>query len=548
MDIRVSLYNESKWRRENRTAVSGSAFFEGTSEHLNTEQFCAQLQDCRSVSEVTEFVDRISGFYSFIHDLGDKIIASVDHIRSIPLYYSTSKKIITDNPREIIGKIDPADFDPELEAEYLLTGYVTGKETLCPSVKTLEAGTLVIINKHEEQISIKDHTEYFPDTYNADSPPEPKQQLKEAVVRAVERLCIVAAGRPIYVLLSGGYDSKLVLSELVRQQYDPVVAVSFGRSNFRDVTESREIAKRLNVERKYIEYTENTWSNWFQSETREQYCKRRHNLDSFPHHWAGPALFELKDRGELSSDAVFVSGQTIGSVGEHVPSQGTMQTDNDLKRHILTTHYDFWERNDELSDTMRDRITEKLSDSANLIGAYEQWEWRERQSKWMSQDGSLYSFMGHDWWFPLFDKDVMKTWEDLPAHARKGKSALIDISDRTFIRASDAENASDVSHTTVMNEIKAAIKSSPFENVARQLYRKYERKKGLGTHPLGYEGMFGPGQPGEYYCGNQSHHSYIIMHALNRMSFYPPDASGVPKDCELSMEKVRELPRVEYPH
>jgi asparagine synthase (glutamine-hydrolysing) len=308
------------------------------------------------------------------------------------------------------------------------------------------------------------------------------------------------------------------------------------------------IAEKLDVERKYVEYTEDTWADWFQSETQDQYYKRRHNMDSFPHHWAGPALVELENQGELPGDAVFVSGQTIGSVGEHIPPENEVQARSELINYILENHYNFWERNNTLSDRMRDRIDEKLSNSGiDLIGNYEQWEWRERQSKWMSQDGSIYSFMGYDWWFPLFDKEVMKSWAKLPVSSRKGKGALIKISDETFTHVADVDSASDVLDTNTIDDIKRVVRNSPFENVAKYFYRKYTeytQEEEFGAHPLGYEGMFGPGQPGEYYCGNQSHHSYLVMYAVDRMRFSPPNSSGVPSDCELSIEKLQQLPRV----
>jgi asparagine synthase (glutamine-hydrolysing) len=549
MTVQISLYDESKWCREGETAVSGSAFSERECEYLDTREICSHLRGCRSVAEVRDVVDRISGFYSFIHDLGDKIIASVDHIRSIPVYYSKDGTVITDNPREIVEQVDPAIFDPVLEAEYLLTGYVTGNQTLCPKVSTLEAGTMAIINKESGQTNIEHHTSYYQEEYDTGSSQESERELREAIIRAVERLCTVAAGRPIYVLLSGGYDSKLILSELVRQNYDTVVALSFGSSDFRDVIESQNIAERLDVERKYIEYTENTWADWFQSGAQEQYWNLRHNMDSFPHHWAGPALFELKHRNELPSDAVFVSGQTIGSVGEHMPTQDKVQSRSELVDYILSNHYNFWGRSDTLSDLMRNRIDENLLNSeTDLLRIYEQWEWRERQSKWMSQDGSIYSIIGHDWWFPLFDEEVMEAWAKLPVSSRRGKSALKNISDETFIQASDVESVSEVSHTSAIIKIKQAVKGSPFEDLARyiyQKYRKYNQDRRFGTHPLGYEGMFGPGQPDDHYCGDQSHHSYIAMYAVDRLAFSPPEASGVPNDCELSIEKLQKLSRVE---
>jgi asparagine synthase (glutamine-hydrolysing) len=547
MEVQTPIYDNSNWYKKGETMVSGSAFYDGTVEHIDTETFCSKLQRSQSVSEVMDIVNRVSGFYAFIHNLEDKVIASVDHIRSIPLYYSTEEAIITDNPREIVGEVDPAYFAPVPEAEYLLTGYVTGKETLCPAVNTLEAGTLAMIDKDSGNININQHTEYYPSKPDRSNDLENDQEeLKQAISQAVERLCVVASDRPIYLLLSGGHDSKLILSELVKQEYDPVVALSFGRPDNSDVTMSETIANAVDVERKYVEYTGDTWNEWFRSDTRKEYCKLRHNMDFIPVHWAGPALSELERRDELPDDAVFVSGQTVGSIGEHMPSKEQVRTRSELIDYILDNHYVLWGRNAELSNTLRDRIDRNLKtgDDLDFIPMYEQWEWKERQSKWMSQDGSLYSFFGYDWWFPLFDKEVLKAWENSPREDRQQKQALIDISETSFNQVANVGSALESGRPDLTDILKQRITNSPVGNIARYFHEYYRQSQGFGSHPLGYEGMFGPGQPGEYYCGNQNHHSYIAMHAVDRMSFSPPDASGVPKDCELSIEKIRQLPRI----
>lgn len=549
MSGRLSLYDGSDWLRSEGTAVSGSAFLEGTTEHLPTGELAARVRSCESVADLRELINRLSGFYAIVHEVDGEVVGVVDHIRSIPLYYAADGSVIADNPRSIVDEIDPDTFDPLLEAEYLLTCYVTGTETLSPSVRTLEAGTLVRIDA-DGGIDTEQHTDYYPTAAARSADPASTADLAAAVTRAVERVCEVADGRPVWVPLSGGSDSRLVLSELVNQEYEPVVALSFGRPDFVDVVVSERVAEATGVERKYVEYDGDVWDGWFGSEERARFCDLEHNMDFFPTHWAGPALSELERRGELPDDAVFASGQTIGSIGEHLP-ETELSTRSELIEHVLEHHYTHWGRSDSLSDRLRERIDDHLPevDSGDeLLAAYEQWEWRERQSKWMSQDGSIYSFRGYDWWFPLFDAEVVDVWERLPVSSRRGKAALVEVSDRAFSEAAGGMSVSDLHDDGVarnpLRKLKRAVAESPLEDVVRPAYRYYKERSGIGTHPLGFDGVFGPGQPGEYYCGDQRMRSYMVMHAVDRMSFDPPDESGVPRDCELSIDKIRTLPRV----
>lgn len=135
----------------------------------------------------------------------------------------------------------------------------------------------------------------------------------------------------------------------------------------------------------------------------------------------------------------------------------------------------------------------------------------------------------------------MAVWSRLPEELRRNKDVLYDVSADYF---SDVAITDDIDVTktdrnaTLVSKIMFSVYDSPLERVAWPLYTAYKRLTGIGDDDLAYHGMFGDGQPGRYYSGIETHHSYRVMHATGRMSFDPPSSPGVPADSTLRKAEV----------
>lgn len=533
MSSRIRLSEYSDWVREDGTAARGAIFSNEDNTLLRTDEIIDALQNCSSRRDVLEFLNDSEGHYSFVHHVDGEVVAAVDHVRSMPLFYLSDGSAVGDSTRALLGDVTCERFDPHSEAEYLLTSYVTGADTLLPSLKQIEAGGWISIDKETNRIRSGCHTEHFPTGGSMG-----RAELEKAIDNAIDRLRVLADGRPIYVLLSGGVDSRLILCALAKKQYRPLVALSYGREDCNDVTTGQWVADSIDVDWMPVEYTDTTWRRWFQSDERKEYYELTHNLDSLPGIAPCPAMSTLHSQDALPEDAIFVSGQTIASVGEHLPPK-SITTRTGLIEFILDNHYDLWRRDEQVSESMKSRIDDRLPPTENrddVVAGYEHWEWKERQGKFISQDGFSYSFWGYDWWFPLFDPQIMEVWGNLPADLRRDKTVLADIAADYFDDVATSDDV-DVSKTdrnaTLGSSIMFSVYESPLERFAWPMYTAYKRYTGIGENDLGLHGMFGKGQPGQYYSGIETHHSYRVMHATRRMSFDPPSAPGVPSDCTL---------------
>lgn len=74
---------------------------------------------------------------------------AVDRLRSIPLFYSLKDNIfyLSNNAYWIKNEISLKELGKISEQQFLLTGYITGKDTLFIEIKQIQAGEYLIAKK-----------------------------------------------------------------------------------------------------------------------------------------------------------------------------------------------------------------------------------------------------------------------------------------------------------------------------------------------------------------------------------------------------------------
>lgn len=544
MKINLQLKNFPEWIKIENTYVRGVAFH--GDDVLREKEIGRLVGEMRGIEDFGNCLRKLNGFFSVVKIDGNTVFAGVDRVRSIPLFYGMKKDqfLLSDDANYIKEQLGETQYDELTEAEFLLTGYVTGEKTLFPGVKQLQAGELLVANLSKERWEV--HTNRYYLFTSGEEFLEEKhiliQRLDHVVTSCMNRLIRWADGRPIILPLSGGYDSRIIAIMLKRLGYNNIRTFSYGRTGNDDTRVGQQVAKHLNLPLKFIPYSNQAWWEWFHSEEREEYYKMSHNFTSIPHLQDWPAVRELKKSGELPQDAVIVPGHTGDFVsGGHIPESFTKVkqiTKEHFIKEVISNHYNLWdvsEVNEILFQKLQRGILtltdiRDVNTPAHAADEFEKWEWQERQAKFIVNSTRVYEFWGYEWWMPLWDKEMMDFWKSVPLSYRIGRKLYIDYVTQQYGQIAKipkgvamVTNRDNFFRKTrsVLERRHCLNRNSRIFKLLREWYRKYKfwrkKSKDYETDKYAWLGIMDKKTYRSYHTGQQLVHSYVAKHILGRL-------------------------------
>lgn len=391
----------------------------------------------------------LNGFFAFVREESTRVIAVVDRIRSIPLFYgrADSRVFLSDDAEWMRRKVGDTAMDPVAREEFQLTGYVTGAETLFPSVRQLQAGEVLVVDTAGVVPRVTTHRYYrFLHSEPAQFDSEAlRSNLEVLLASIIRRLIDYADGRQIVVPLSGGYDSRLIATLLKRSGYTNVIAFTYGTPGNQESRTSRTVADALGLQWRFVEYSNRRWREAWKTDERWDYQKWASGWASIPLVQDWLAVRVLKQQAIIADDCVFVPGHTGDFIsGGHIPNTATPGGQArlaSLTEAIVNKHYRlapihhisrrplsfWWER---VLDRAESGPITRGEDLANF---FEKWEWQERQAKFICNAVRVYEFSGYDWWLPLWDREFVEFWEQIPLPLRRGRKWFMGYIDNLYL-------------------------------------------------------------------------------------------------------------------
>lgn len=519
----ITIHLEGQgWARKGSTRARGYAHFQGRGVEADG---IAELTD-NAVDDETwrSLVASLNGSFAVVTERKDRILAAVDRVRSVPVFYTThgSASYLSDNAYRVSQAAGRNEPNALAEAEFLLTGFVTGRETLCTDVLQIQAGQAVTIFKLQDR-SVERHK------YHSFRHREPLQlaqgelfaMLESVYSRVFGRLVESVRGRTIVVPLSGGYDSRLIGVSLRDLGVGNVVCYSYGVPGNWESRISQELAKYLGFRWVFVPYSAERWRAWAQTDHFQRYFHAAGNLVSVPHVQDWPAVWELAQKSEIPPDSVFVPGHSGDFLaGSHIPGwfiKRQIISRRELLDAILGAHYSLWEWDREKRDLREefDRRIElvvgRLGDCPPALASdiFELWDLEERQAKFICNSVRVYESLGYDWRLPLFDHELMDLWARVPLGKRVSRNLYMEFA---RARQSLPVTAPNRDRNELAALILKGVERAGLRPLAKEIRRRARRwmwKRQYESSTLAWFALVDPGFFAKTYTGKEILHSYM---------------------------------------
>lgn len=379
-----------------------------------------------SKSILLDLLKRSNGIFSVVLKKENYIAIACDRLRTFPIFYSYSKEklIISDNASKVGEEISSTAIDKYIASEFINLGFVSGSNTLIKNVFQVKAGECLVVDKKSIN---KNFYHHFSTKWKKKLKYEIiKEELHEVLSRSIERMIAVLDGRTAVVPLSGGFDSRLIVSMLYKYGYSNVICFTYGTSKNWEIAISSEVARRLGYKWYFVEYNKNTVGKFTDNESFNDYARFACNFSSNVHLQDYFAVKKLSNHKYIPYNSVFIPGHSGDFIaGSHLTDQ--LVYDSSLNIYniaslILKYHYKL---NKKIIKNIRfiDLVKEQLYEFCLTLphDIYENWEIKERQSKFIVNANRIYENFGFCHAIPLWDKEIIDFFSSIPPEWRFNK-------------------------------------------------------------------------------------------------------------------------------
>lgn len=374
--------------------------------------------------------------YGLMIAANDTIFAATDRTLSFPIFYHSQTNRISNHAQYLDAKLKE-NIDKDALLSFTASGYTLGNTTLHKDIRIFEAGTYALF-KTSDPVKTKRYYIYAPKP-TPQTPQTAQNNFGKAIDRAIADCISCANGAPIWIPISGGYDSRLILAKLHEHKYDNLHCFSYGKNNNDEAKIAKQIADNLGMQWHMLPAHSQTARALYQSPARAEYERLVHGYYRIPSYVEFEAIHLLKESGLTQDGSFIINGQSGDFIaGDHIPA-ALFENDNPTKETLLNyafhKHFSMWTplKTPKNTKAIQDFIQElllpndtTLTAKENLIRQYESFEWQERQCKMVVNSAHVYDFFGYNWVMPLWHSDIMDFFVSLPFELKYGRKLFLD--------------------------------------------------------------------------------------------------------------------------
>lgn len=371
-------------------------------------------------------LSKANGCFALVVENANGILAAVDRLRSIPLFWDQSGNLA--DKSEALAHLNLKSLaSPEILSEFLMAGFVTGSDTLHKELKQIPAGHYLALN-HGQSPQLKCYYRFLHNASSSQSVEDWIEQQHTLLLQVARDTLNSLNERPVVIPLSGGYDSRLLAYLFKTLKYPRIYTYSYDSRRHAESRISQRVAEHLALPWHFIDHSHRSWYQAFQSQARRDFYAFIVNASSSAHVQDWLAVQELQKRKLIPSDSVFIPGHSADFLeGSHLPGIYATQkvfSPAELQQQIISFHYRLWPNPSyrEL-EAFRARIQSHIQvpeslDASQAASSFEYWDLQERQAKFIVNSLRVYESLGYQWRMPFWDARLMDFWAAVPLQLR----------------------------------------------------------------------------------------------------------------------------------
>ncbi len=474
MSKKVLLERGERYRWHTKNGMSLKGFvFDADNELCSIEQVLHQFENATSLQEIEGVLSGLDGSFSTINETPEGIILVADFMNAFPIFYTwkDGSWLVSDNSYKLLEILGQKKCNQNAFAEFEGAGFVLGNQTLVQDIFKTQAAEIVIL-KPDGSRNSKVYSRWLPHTFFEMDRQELKGKLAHLLEWASEKFVKSLKHRHVVVSLSGGYDSRLIACMLKNNGYQNVTCLTYGRPSQESFL-AEKVARQLGYKWVFVNYEEIDIEGYLESQTFNDYYNHAANLYSMPYIQDYFAVKHLKENNLVADDSLFVHGHSGDFLGGSYMNKTarTKTPKSELPRYIFEKYYNFGSYFSQgkkqvikrLEDWFSENHVEELTQHPETNFWVEEWDIKEKLSKFIFQSVQVFSFFGYGFRLPLWGKPLRDFFRQVPVEYRKNKNLYDEVLIENFFKPNGVYfETSEINLTPVfskLGQVKKYLKS-----------------------------------------------------------------------------------------
>lgn len=388
LEIRIKGYIGNQWFFKENIYTIGYAFV--NNHYYDNIALNELFSRINNINQFSNLLAEIFGEFSVIINKVDLQCLAVNHTRKFPLLFSEKSNTVF--VQDYIEETNDLNNEQVVIFKQLFTS--DGNATIFNNWQTLLSNQFAYIT--DNQFIIEQYRNYFKSVKKEFT----FDEIDHTLSKVFERYDRLLKDNHIYITLSGGYDSRLVLCKLI--EYYPkekITCITYGNPDSIDVKTAKAIVKKLSLKHIFIEYNKDTFSTFF-SEHFKNYVLNNHFGTQISTEQNYYALHYLKSNQLIPQDSVFINGIFGDGVAGEALDTNIIK---DIRAYILKKH--------NVSSNSKFKLSDNLDN-------YENWHAQNRMFKFLSCANATFESFGYKVISPLGDNEWIALWTSMSKNNR----------------------------------------------------------------------------------------------------------------------------------
>lgn len=417
-------YKAYSWTKQEDNAFRG--YFIVGDKLYKGEDAIGFLNQIVGTEKMNSDLSLLDGSFTFVIEKAGKVYFGVDRVRTMPLLYSIieGELYVGDDADAILNHHKERKVNEDALKEFKDTYlFVTGNDTLMENLFQLRAAELIVFDLKTGTCRGErycDWREMFKN-YNVNIDGL-KQEFFNVYNALGKELVLMLNGRTAVIPLSGGADSRMIVKMLHDQGYKNVICFTYGRRNNEEARISEKVANKYEYPWHFIEYTTDAMKKLRNTSELREYMKFASMYCSLPHLQDFYAVWEMKRRGIVPADSVFIPGHGGDNFTgnrirkEYVNGEASKKAarENMLKLLYRKNIEDYLKKMEELYPILQQDVEEYAAVEFDA-------DVTERQAKYINNSVRVYEFFEYEWLMPLWSIKLSDFWKKVPMELRLGR-------------------------------------------------------------------------------------------------------------------------------